>query len=107
MKKRKWIYIQHPTVYEIFCDICNGTNIDWSEYEHMIWCYDCQKDTRGTGGIFNGRIGIHVCELLGMHFHRYHIEKNEIQKFNPETNQYVPFCCPLERCITSEGISEG
>jgi len=56
MNKREWVYCHQPTAYEISCDKCNGSNITWSEYEKMIWCYDCEIDTEGNGGIFNGPI---------------------------------------------------
>jgi len=68
MKRRKWIYIQKPQSYGITCDICGGENIEWSEFEHMIWCYDCEKDTPGQGGVFDGPIPMGVCGLLGMNF---------------------------------------
>ena len=70
MKKRKWIYIQKPQEYEIKCDLCGGDNIEWSEFESMIWCYDCQKDTRGDGGVFDGPIPMKASQLLGMNFDR-------------------------------------
>ena len=70
MKKRKWIYIQHPTKYEIACDVCDGHDIEWSEYEHMIWCYDCKADTRGTGGIFSGPIPHGAMDMFGMSLDR-------------------------------------
>ena len=64
MIKRTWVYAMHPTCYEICCDLCQGTNIDWSEWEHMIWCYDCQKDTKGFGGIFEGPIPVDIMSML-------------------------------------------
>ncbi len=67
--KRKTMWIMHPTEYEIFCDLCKGSNITWSEYDHLIWCYDCQKDTRGTeGSVFDGPIPVGVCAVLGLSF---------------------------------------
>lgn len=79
MNKRTWHYVQNPKIYEMNCDKCNGQNIEWSEYESMIWCYDCQIDTEGFGGIFSGLIGWGVCELLGISFDRYYIEENCIK----------------------------
>ena len=67
-RKRAQVWIMKPQAYEISCDICGGSNIDWSEFEHLIWCYDCQKDTPGNGGVFDGPIPIGVCELLGLSF---------------------------------------
>ena len=71
--KREWCYCQNPVVYDIACDLCNGTNITWSEYERLIWCYDCQKDTPGNGGIFNGPIPINVCKIMGISFDKIEI----------------------------------
>lgn len=79
MRRRTWHYIQNPKDYEIECDKCGGTNIQWSEWAHMIWCYDCQIDTPGTGGIFDGPIAWGVTELLGMSLDRYNMKKNRIE----------------------------
>jgi len=74
MKKRKWCYAMKPTVYEISCDICWGNNITWSEFEKMIWCYDCKKDTSGNSGIFGGPIPMELCEMFGISFDRIDLE---------------------------------
>ena len=71
--KRTDCYCMKPTVYEISCDLCGGSNITWSEYEHRIWCYDCQKDTPGNGGIFDGPIPMHLCEVMGISFDKIEI----------------------------------
>lgn len=71
--KRDSCYCQKPTVYEISCDICGGINITWSEFEHMIWCYDCKKDTPGNPGIFGGPIPSEVCKMLGISFDKIEI----------------------------------
>jgi hypothetical protein len=78
MRKRKWCYCQPPETYEISCDLCNGSNITWSEYEHMIWCYDCQKDTLGNGGIFDGPIPLEVTKILGISFDRIEIPSGKL-----------------------------
>jgi len=87
VRKRKWIYVHHPTRYEIRCNQCwdgeindTGTNIDWSEYEHMIWCYDCQKDLPGFGGIFTGPIPVHISEMLGVSLNRIYLKSGKIFK---------------------------
>jgi hypothetical protein len=66
LARRTWAYVCQPFDYEIVCDLCGGHNITWSEWEHMIWCYDCQRDTPGTGGIFDGPIAFEACEMLGI-----------------------------------------
>jgi hypothetical protein len=76
--KRTACYIQNPTVYGISCDICGGSNITWSEYEHMIWCFDCQKDTRGSGGIFDGPISAELSKMLGISFDKIEIPSGDI-----------------------------
>ncbi len=70
MIKRTWIYIHEPKDYEIHCDLCQGTNITWSEWEGMIWCYDCQKDTKGFGGIFEGPIPFGIMPMLSISLDR-------------------------------------
>lgn len=80
MRKRTWCYAQKPIIYEITCDLCQGTNTTWSEYIDHIWCYDCEKDTKGTEGIFGGPIGIGVCNLLGIRFDRINLKTRKIMK---------------------------
>jgi len=80
MRKRTWIYVQKPYEYEIACDKCGGSNIEWSEFEHKIWCYDCKIDTDGNGGLFDGPVSITVCRLLGVSFARYYL-KEKIVKY--------------------------
>jgi hypothetical protein len=79
MRKRTWVYTQKPYKYDIHCDKCSGSNIDWSEYEHKIWCYDCEIDTDGDGGIFDGPVAIGVCEMLGCSLNRYNLKKDRIE----------------------------
>lgn len=69
-KRREWVYCHKPSVYEICCDKCNGINITWSEFEGKIWCYDCEIDTEGTGGIFSGPISIELLEMFGIRLDR-------------------------------------
>jgi len=78
--KRKTCFVLKPDAYEISCDKCGGINITWSEYEHKIWCYDCQIDTDGNPGIFDGPIPVGVTKmLLGEHcFDQINIETGEI-----------------------------
>ena len=88
MKKRKWIYVQQPTKYDIRCDKCwdgslesnTGTNITWSEYEHKIWCYDCEIDTEGTPGIFDGPIPIFNISIFGISLNRYYLKSKAVCK---------------------------
>jgi hypothetical protein len=80
MRKRTWHYVMKPQSYEIACDKCGGTNIEWSEFEHMIWCYDCGVDTPGTGGIFDGPIPWNASKILGITFDRWNMKKNRVEE---------------------------
>ena len=80
MKRRKWIYVMKPFEYSMRCDKCKGTNIEWSEYEHMIWCYDCKIDTEGEGGIFDGPIPWMSAKLIGLSFARLYL-KDKVVKY--------------------------
>jgi hypothetical protein len=82
--KRKWCYVLPPYVYDMTCDKCHGTNIEWSEWEHLIWCYDCKIDTEGDPGIFSGPIPIHTSQMLGIIFDRINLETEQIERFNIE-----------------------
>ena len=80
MKKRKWIYVCNPKKYDITCDKCGGTNIEWSEFEHKIWCYFCKLDLPGTPGIFDGPIPMGVMEILGAPLWRKYLKSGAVCK---------------------------
>lgn len=75
MRKRKWHYVMKPHQYEMHCDKCEGTNIDWSEFEGKIWCFDCKIDTDGFPGIFGGPIPWGAAHLLGLRFERWDMKR--------------------------------
>jgi len=77
MRKRTWHFIYNPDEYEIRCDKCKGRNIAWSEFEHRIWCYDCNIDTEGDGGIFDGPISWEATKILiGPYaFHKWDLKR--------------------------------
>jgi hypothetical protein len=64
-------------MFELACDKCGGKNITWSEWEGLIWCYDCEIDTRGGPSIFDGPIAIAACKMLGICFDRIDLETGE------------------------------
>lgn len=79
MNKRTWHYIMKPHEYSMRCDKCDGINIEWSEYEGMIWCYDCEIDTKGFEGIFGSPIGWEVSKVLGISFNRWNMIEKRIE----------------------------
>ena len=91
---RERVFVLEPARYQIRCDLCRGAKITWSEYEHCIWCYDCEKDTEGTGGIFDGPIPLAATQLLGLSLDMVDLETGE--RFTPVVNketyklEYVP-----------------
>ena len=86
---RKYHYVLHPTQYEMSCDKCNGINIWWSEYEGYVWCYDCEIDTPGNAGIFDGPISFEAMRLLGIRFDRVNLETGEIEVPRIEGNRMI------------------
>lgn len=87
LRKRKWAYICNPVAYDIRCDRCwdgeingTGTNIQWSEYEGRIWCYDCKEDIEGFPGIFDGPIPMGITELFGCSLKRYYFKSKKVMK---------------------------
>lgn len=93
-EKRTWHYCLEPVHFDMYCDKCEGTNITWSEYVHQIWCYDCEIDTEGFKGIFDGPIPAYCAELMGISFDRVDIETGKIEKLNIENDttklQWIP-----------------
>jgi len=83
--------VQEPKEYEMHCDICKGTNITWSEYDHMIWCYDCQKDTKGFGGVFEGPIAIGAMSLLGMSLDRINLRTGKRSTLRMNENGHIEY----------------
>ena len=65
MKRREWVFIMPPAAYEISCNLCDG-EVEWSEYERLVWCWRCLKDVPGNLGLFGGPIPIKACEMLGI-----------------------------------------
>ena len=86
LEKRTWFYVNSPTTYEIHCDRCGGSNLEWSEYAGMVWCYDCQIDTKGDGGIFAGPIAIKLMEMLGISLDRIDLATG--QRLTPKTDEH-------------------
>lgn len=77
-EKRTWIYLQKPTTYCISCDVCNGHNIEWSDFQEMVWCCDCEIDTVGNPGVFGLPIASKAATLLGLCFDKLNIKTNEV-----------------------------
>lgn len=65
-----------PSAYDISCDLCGG-DVEWSEYEHMVWCEKCQKDTRGNEGIFDGPIPYEITQMIGISFDRIDLKSKK------------------------------
>lgn len=84
MKKREWHYLLPPAAFEIRCSICSSTKIWWSEYENMIFCFDCQLDVGPTESLFDGPIPLNTCYLLGLNFDRYNLKTHQIERLNLE-----------------------
>lgn len=66
MNKRKWCFASPPADFGIKCDICGGDNLAWSEYEDLVWCFDCKIDTKGTENLLSGPVPVEVAALLGI-----------------------------------------
>lgn len=90
LKMRTWHYVQNPKEYEIECNMCGESNIEWSEYEGHIWCYDCKKDVTGTMGIFDGPIPMTTAAILGICFDRWDMVNKVRLRLNRVTDKYEP-----------------
>ncbi len=87
MKKREWHYVLPPTAFELRCNVCDGGRVWWSEYERMIFCFDCQLDVDGTESIFDGPIALNTCYLLGLNFDIYNLKTHQIERLNLEKSE--------------------
>jgi hypothetical protein len=91
MEKRTWHYILPPSVYDMTCNTCGGSNLWWSEYEHHIWCYDCEVDFIADdphAGVFGGFIPIHTSYMLGLVFDRFNLETGKVELFNLDEGKW-------------------
>ena len=88
MKKRTWVWIMEPITYEISCDICGGI-VEWSEWEKMVWCPKCKKDTKGTYSIFDGPIPVELCKEFGISFDRYYLKSKKVKKMKIIGNKLI------------------
>jgi len=85
LEKRTWHYLHQPADYEVYCmrgrKINKNHKVTWSEYAGMIWCYDCNEDMKGFGGIFDGPIPFNATKLLMGRtcFHRYNMVKKVVE----------------------------
>lgn len=81
-KRRRWVYIQEPSAYEVHCEICGG-EVCWSEYRGMVFCWRCLKDTPGNPGVFDGPFPMdrEFHDLLGISIDRIHIPSGRILRW--------------------------
>ena len=87
--KRRWCYVQKPSVFEVAPCTCGNHETQWSEFEGHLWCEKCQKDfIPEHNGIFEGPIPAKAAGLLGISFDRLNLETERVEKFDPETGKY-------------------
>jgi hypothetical protein len=88
--KRTHCYVQKPFQYQISCPLCDGFNVEWSEFEKHIWCNECKKDvfiSLGRAGIFSGPLPINIAQMMGYSFDRINIETGAIVKFDESNTE--------------------
>jgi hypothetical protein len=94
IEKRTWVYCQQPKEYEIALHGCGHEGPEWSEYKHHLWCTQCEVDfIPEFNGIFDGPIPIKTTEMLGIFFHRFNIETQQVELFEENAEghyDYVP-----------------
>ena len=82
LEKRKWVYLQQPSVFDMSGCSCGNNNTQWSEYKDHLWCDVCQKDfIPEDNGIFDGPIPVKLAAMMGISFDRFNLETEEIERF--------------------------
>lgn len=76
MEKRTECYICNPIYFDLSCAKCGGDNIEWSEYEKHIWCYDCEEDIEYEPCAVI--VPTELAYILGIDYRRYNIETGKI-----------------------------
>lgn len=104
LTKRKWVYLEPPTKFEITTCSCGSEDIVWSEYENHIWCNDCSNEyIPDSWGILDGPIPIEAAKLLGMNFSKLDLENNIVYVLD-SFNNYVELC-DISNILKQEIIS--
>lgn len=87
--KREWVYVLPPSEYECTCDQCGSKNVTWSEYQNMLWCYNCERDVEGYS-IFTGPVAYELCVMfLGQNcFDRIILSTGAYEKFMDKGNRF-------------------
>lgn len=92
LTKRKWVYLEPPTKFEITTCSCGSDDIVWSEYENHIWCNSCSNEyIPDSWGILDSPIPIEAAKLMGMNFSKLDLETNTIYILD-SFNNYVELC---------------
>lgn len=78
-KKRKWCYALGPEEFDMKCDRCGGVDIEWSQWEGMIWCRHCQVDTDGENRLFAGGLIVSVSGNVQISLDRVNMETGEVE----------------------------
>lgn len=86
--KRKYCYVQKPHEHDIECPECKGSNLDWSEWEKHIWCYDCKKDINNYVNALSGPIPIRTAAMIGISLDMINLETMKLRSYNMNTNKY-------------------
>jgi hypothetical protein len=87
--KRIWCYIQKPAQHEISCPKCKGTNLDWSEWDKHIWCYNCKKDYSNYSSALSGPVPVQVATMLGLSLDMFNIETNEVKHYDLNKDEFI------------------
>ena len=79
--KRTKCLTRPPAIYGLSGCSCGNTDVQWSEWEHHLWCEKCQKDfIPKSKGILDGPVPVELCRILGMPLDFYDLETGEIEK---------------------------
>lgn len=80
LEKRTHVYVMRPRAYEVAGCPCGNNDPDWSEYKKHLWCQKCGNDfIPEHNGIFDGPVGLGLCEVLGIDLRRMNLETQEIE----------------------------
>lgn len=70
---------------------CGNHATQWSEFAKHLWCDACEVDfVPAHNGIFDGPIPVRAAMMLGMSFDRMNMETGRVERYDPESSQYVP-----------------
>lgn len=90
-EKRTWVYLRPPKHFDMAPCECGNHDTQWSEFAKHLWCATCGIDFEPKHtGVLGTPIPIKTAHLMGIDFDRVQLATDQIERWDPETCEFVP-----------------